>query len=89
MNLNTPICMQLYNKILHYSTMEYDNDENTWRRSQTPKPEPSCHQQIPKRSTSLAVVLFRHGARTPVVSYNSDPYKNYQWPDGLGGLTNA
>lgn len=39
--------------------MEYDNNENTWRRSSTPKPIPSsCHQQIPKRSTSLAVVVL-------------------------------
>ncbi|KAH9638955.1 hypothetical protein HF086_005036 [Spodoptera exigua] len=101
--------------------MEYDNDENTWRRHSTPKMERSTCHQIPKRSTSVAVVvlglavlscllgycvlsetlpyesktlrlvviLFRHGARTPVESYNSDPYKNYQWPEGLGGLTNA
>ncbi|XP_075981914.1 lysosomal acid phosphatase-like isoform X2 [Anticarsia gemmatalis] len=101
--------------------MEYDNDENTWRRPSTPKVERTTCHQIPKRSTTIAVVvlglavlscllgycvlsetlpyesktlrlviiLFRHGARTPVSSYNSDPFKNYQWPDGFGSLTNT
>ncbi|XP_068628776.1 lysosomal acid phosphatase-like [Battus philenor] len=101
--------------------MEYDNDENIWRRQSLPKSEKkSCHS-IPKRSTTLAVIvlglavlscllgycvlsetlpyesktlrlviiLFRHGARTPTSNYKSDPFKNYQWPDGLGSLTNA
>ncbi|KAG6455567.1 lysosomal acid phosphatase-like [Manduca sexta] len=101
--------------------MEYDNDDNTWRRPSTPKVEHSKCNSIPKRSTTLAVVvlglavlscllgycvlsetlpyesktlrvvviLFRHGARTPTSTYKSDPFKNYQWPDGLGSLTNA
>ncbi|GBP12918.1 Testicular acid phosphatase homolog [Eumeta japonica] len=34
-------------------------------------------------------MVKRHGARTPTHSYKSDPYKNYLWPDGLGGLTNV
>ncbi|XP_035430321.1 prostatic acid phosphatase-like [Spodoptera frugiperda] len=111
----------MYSIIRDSVPMEYDNDDNTWRRHSTPKVERSTCHQIPKRSTTVAVVvlglavlscllgycvlsetlpyesktlrlviiLFRHGARTPVESYNSDPYKNYQWPDGLGGLTNA
>ncbi|KAJ0181342.1 hypothetical protein K1T71_003427 [Dendrolimus kikuchii] len=101
--------------------MEYDNDDNTWRRPSTPKVEKKTCYQIPKRSTTLAVVvlglavlscllgycvlsetlpyesktlrlvivLFRHGARTPIFMYNSDPFKNYQWPDGRGSLTNV
>ncbi|KAL0849925.1 hypothetical protein ABMA28_011852 [Loxostege sticticalis] len=100
--------------------MEYDNDD-TWRRPSTPKVEPSKCQPIPKRSTTVAVVvlglavlscllgycvlsetlpyesktlrlvviLFRHGARNPTHTYKSDPFKNYQWPDGLGSLTNV
>ncbi|XP_052737147.1 lysosomal acid phosphatase [Bicyclus anynana] len=99
--------------------MEYENDD-TWRRSNSPKAVTSCYT-IPKRSTTTAVVVlglavlscllgycvlsetlpyesktlrlviifFRHGARTPMSSYKSDPFKNYQWPDGLGSLTNA
>lgn len=31
--------------------------------------------------------LFRHGARTPTHLQADDPYKNYSWPEGLGGLT--
>lgn len=101
--------------------MEYDNDDNIWCRSSTPKPIRRTCYHIPKRSTTLAVIalglavlsclfgycvlsetlpyesktlrlviiLFRHGARAPVSSYNSDPYKNYQWPDGLGSITNV
>ncbi|XP_045761433.1 prostatic acid phosphatase-like [Maniola jurtina] len=99
--------------------MEYENDD-TWRRSHSPKAVATCHT-IPKRSTTTAVVVlglavlscllgycvlsetlpyesktlrmviifFRHGARAPNTSYKSDPFKNYQWPDGLGSLTNA
>lgn len=99
--------------------MEYDNDDNSWRRPSTTQ-QNKCHR-IPKRSTTTAVVvlglavlscllgycvlsetlpyesktlrlviiLFRHGARTPVSTYRSDPYRNYQWPDGYGSLTNV
>ncbi|XP_013196183.2 prostatic acid phosphatase-like [Amyelois transitella] len=101
--------------------MEYDNDDNTWRRQSLPKTSRSGCCQIPKRSTTVAVVVlglavlscllgycvlsetlpyesktlrlvvifFRHGARTPTHTYKSDPFKNYQWPDGLGSLTNV
>lgn len=48
-------------------------------------------ETLPYESKTLriVVILFRHGARAPVSTYNSDPYKNYQWPDGLSSLTNA
>nr|XP_026484685.1 lysosomal acid phosphatase-like [Vanessa tameamea] len=41
------------------------------------------------KTLRLVIIFFRHGARTPVTTYKSDPFKNYQWPDGLGSLTNA
>ncbi|CAH2099627.1 unnamed protein product [Euphydryas editha] len=41
------------------------------------------------KTLRLVIIFFRHGARTPIKSYKSDPFKNYQWPDGLGSLTNA
>ncbi|KAL2719342.1 putative acid phosphatase 5 isoform X2 [Vespula squamosa] len=31
--------------------------------------------------------LFRHGDRTPLRTYPSDPHKNYSWPGGWGALT--
>ncbi|KAL4721061.1 hypothetical protein ACJJTC_003348 [Scirpophaga incertulas] len=101
--------------------MEYDNDENTWRRPSSHKGRHGKCHQIPRRSSTMAVVVlglavlscllgycvlsetlpyesktlrlvvifFRHGARTPTTTYKSDPFKNYQWPDGLGSLTNV
>ncbi|XP_050354371.1 lysosomal acid phosphatase-like [Nymphalis io] len=41
------------------------------------------------KTLRLVIIFFRHGARTPVSTYKSDPFKNYQWPDGLGSLTNT
>ncbi|XP_026331688.1 testicular acid phosphatase homolog, partial [Hyposmocoma kahamanoa] len=100
--------------------MEFDNDENTWRPS-SPKEDNKKCQPIPKRSTSVAVVVlglavlscllgycvlseqlpyesktlrlviifFRHGAKIPESTYKSDPFRNYQWKDGAGALTNT
>lgn len=31
--------------------------------------------------------VFRHGDRNPTETYNNDPYKNYEWPEGWGALT--
>jgi len=34
-------------------------------------------------------LIWRHGDRTPVFFYDSDPYKNEEnWPEGIGELTN-
>lgn len=34
--------------------------------------------------------LFRHGDRTPIDPYPTDPYKGRQnWPEGFGQLTNV
>lgn len=38
--------------------MEYDNDENTWRRPSSPKQVQSTCQPIPRRSTTVAVVVL-------------------------------
>ena len=32
-------------------------------------------------------LLFRHGDRTPIAAYPTDPYKDYPWPGGWGQLT--
>ena len=31
--------------------------------------------------------VFRHGDRTPKSLYKKDPYRNYEWPEGLAQLT--
>ena len=31
-------------------------------------------------------ILFRHTDRTPVSFYGTDPYKDYDWPEGIGAL---
>lgn len=38
--------------------MEFDNDENSWRRPSSPKEENKRCQPIPKRSTTVAVVVL-------------------------------
>ncbi|XP_077291034.1 prostatic acid phosphatase-like [Arctopsyche grandis] len=40
------------------------------------------------KTLRLANIIYRHGARNPTRSYTADPYKNYEWPGGLGALTN-
>lgn len=34
----------------------------------------------------LIQAIFRHGDRTPISLYKTDPYNNYTWTDGLGQL---
>ena len=35
----------------------------------------------------VSIQMFRHGDRTPTHTYPTDPHKDYQWPQGLGQLT--
>ena len=38
----------------------------------------------------IILQLYRHGDRTPVTTYPTDPYNNASyWPDGWGQLTNV
>nr|CAH7728383.1 unnamed protein product [Callosobruchus chinensis] len=38
---------------------------------------------------TAVIVIYRHGARTPIKPYPNDPYKNESiWPVGFGQLTN-
>ena len=34
------------------------------------------------------MIVFRHGQRTPLMSYHGDHYQNYSWMEGFGQLTN-
>lgn len=38
------------------------------------------------RTIRMVGIVFRHGARNPTESYPNDPYLNYNWPGGWGGL---
>ncbi|XP_050442552.1 lysosomal acid phosphatase-like [Adelges cooleyi] len=48
----------------------------------------AIYGQIPKADSSLkfATVLFRHGERAPMITYNTDPHKD-AFPEGLNELT--
>ena len=35
----------------------------------------------------LVQMIFRHGARTALFDIPNDPYQNYSWSEGAGGLT--
>ncbi|XP_046608948.1 lysosomal acid phosphatase-like [Neodiprion virginianus] len=42
------------------------------------------HEQA---SLQQVVIVFRHGDRAPLNVYPNDPYADYPWPSGKGGLT--
>ncbi|XP_055384870.1 lysosomal acid phosphatase [Condylostylus longicornis] len=39
------------------------------------------------RNLRMVSILFRHGDRTPTELYPKDPHSSYEWPGGLGALT--
>ena len=38
------------------------------------------------QSLRMAIILFRHGDRSPISTYRTDPYKNYPWIGGFLAL---
>ncbi|XP_035983711.1 lysosomal acid phosphatase-like [Fundulus heteroclitus] len=46
-----------------------------------------CGRVAAERQLVYATVLFRHGDRSPVKAYPTDPYKEDAWPQGFGQLT--
>ncbi|KAM9307680.1 prostatic acid phosphatase-like [Gastrophryne carolinensis] len=47
----------------------------------------SWRQSKVESKLKLAIVLFRHGDRSPAVTFPNDRYKESSWPEGFGQLT--
>ncbi|KAM4711071.1 lysosomal acid phosphatase isoform 1-T3 [Anableps anableps] len=47
----------------------------------------ACGQVIAERQLIYATVLFRHGDRSPVKAFPTDPYQESAWPQGFGQLS--
>jgi len=71
--------------VLRLNTARFPFGISPWQQQQ---PQTSPQQQNATSELILLQIIFRHGDRTPLRRYATDPYPESAFPEGYGNLFN-